>query len=66
MRIRYVVPFKRPIIIDDHWEIPIQGGKLRVAEQDGYAKALELTLISNHSNMRPISNSTPRAKPSRR
>lgn len=43
MRIRYTVPFKRPIIIDDHWEIPIQGGKLRVVEEDGYAKALELT-----------------------
>jgi hypothetical protein len=43
MKIRYIVPVKRPIIIDDHWEIPMQGGKLRVVEQDGYAKALELT-----------------------
>ncbi len=43
MRIRYIVPFKRKIIIDDHWEIPMQGGKLRVVEEDGYAKAFELT-----------------------
>ncbi|MDR5609995.1 MULTISPECIES: hypothetical protein [unclassified Arsenophonus] len=43
MRIRYMVPFKRKIIIDDHWEIPIQGGGLRVIEENGYAKALELT-----------------------
>lgn len=42
MRVRYTVPFKRKIIIDDHWEIPMQGGKLRVIEEDGYAKALEL------------------------
>lgn len=43
MRLRYTVPFKRSVIIDDHWEIPIQGGKLRVIEENGYAKALELT-----------------------
>lgn len=43
MKIRYIVPFKRPIIVDDHWEIPIQGGRLRVLEQEGFAKALELT-----------------------
>ena len=43
MRIRYTVPFKRKIIIDDHWEVPMQGGKLRVIEKDGYATALELT-----------------------
>nr|WP_300313291.1 hypothetical protein [Halomonas sp.] len=42
MKIRYTVPFKRKIIIDDHWEIPMQGGKLRVIEEAGYAKALEL------------------------
>lgn len=43
MRIRYFVPFKRKIIIDDHWEIPMQGGKLRIIEERGYAKAIELT-----------------------
>lgn len=43
MRIRYIVPFKRKIIIDDHWEIPMQGGKLRIIEESGYAKAVELT-----------------------
>lgn len=43
MRIRYIVPFQREIIIDDHWEIPVQGGKLRIVEEEGLAKALELT-----------------------
>ncbi|NLY64947.1 MAG: hypothetical protein GX070_08340 [Alcaligenaceae bacterium] len=42
MRIRYTIPFKRKIIFDDHWEIPMQGGKLRIIEENGYAKALEL------------------------
>jgi len=42
MRILYTVPFKRKIVIDDHWEVPMQGGVLRVIEEDGYAKALEL------------------------
>lgn len=43
MRIRYIVPFKSKIIIDDHWEIPMQGGKLRIIEESGYAKTIELT-----------------------
>lgn len=43
MRVHYTVPFKRKIIIDDHWEIPVQGGKLRIIDEAGYAKALELT-----------------------
>ena len=42
MRIRYIVPFDRKIIIDDHWEIPVQGGTCRVVERDGYAVSLEL------------------------
>ncbi|MAM59572.1 MAG: hypothetical protein CMN25_19865 [Salinicola sp.] len=43
MKIRYTIPFKRNILIDDHWEIPFQGGTLRIIDEKGYAKALELT-----------------------
>ncbi|EMF4670353.1 hypothetical protein ACRU1U_12920 [Providencia stuartii] len=43
MRIRYTIPFKRKIIIDDHWEIPMQGGRLRIIEENDYATAIELT-----------------------
>lgn len=43
MRILYTTPFKRKIIIDDHWDIPMQGGILRIIEEGGYAKAIELT-----------------------
>lgn len=42
MRIRYRVPFKRKILIDDHWDIPMQGGKLRVIEKNRHAEALEI------------------------
>jgi hypothetical protein len=42
MRVCYTVPFKRKIIVDDHWEVPMQGGILRVVEEEGYAKALEI------------------------
>lgn len=42
MRIRYTVPIKRKIILDDNWEIPVQGGKLRVIEENCYAKSLEI------------------------
>ncbi|HZX16146.1 MAG TPA: hypothetical protein VFF22_04655 [Pseudomonas sp.] len=63
MRIRYTVPFKRKIIIDDHWQIPIQGGKLRVIEEAGYAKALEITFekqpLEYAPRLKPPSDSEP-------
>lgn len=42
MRIRYTVPLKSKVIIDDHWTIPFQGGKLRVIEESGYAIGFEI------------------------
>lgn len=42
MRIRYIVPFDRKVIVDDHWGIPVQGGTCRIVEKDGYAVSLEL------------------------
>lgn len=53
MRIRYIVPFKRKIIIDDHWEIPVQGGTLRIIEESGYAKAIELTFEGQRMEYAP-------------
>lgn len=60
MRIRYTIPLKRKIIIDDHWQIPFQGGKLRIIEESGYARALEIVFteqpleyaphVENHSS----------------
>lgn len=62
MRIRYIVPFKRRIIIDDHWEIPVQGGKCRVVEKDGYAVALELVFekqpLEYAPNLEPLDDTT--------
>lgn len=43
MKIYYTIPLLRKIIIDDHWPIPIQGGKLKVIEENGFAKALEIS-----------------------
>lgn len=43
MRIRYTIPFKRNIFIDDHGEVPFQGGLLRVIDENGFAKALVST-----------------------
>lgn len=47
MRIRYTIPFKRDLIIQDHWSFPIQGGIGRIVEKDGRAKAIEI--VSNAS-----------------
>lgn len=42
MRIRYIIPVKRALVIPDHWLIPFQGGTCRVVEKDGYVQALEI------------------------
>lgn len=44
MRIRYRIPFRREIIVIDHWPIPLRGGVCRIIEEAGRAKALEITL----------------------
>ena len=38
----YTIPFRREVIIPDHWEIPFLGGRLRVVEEGGRAKAVEV------------------------
>jgi hypothetical protein len=43
MRIRYKVPFQRDLIVADHWPIPLMGGVCRIIEEQGRAKALEIT-----------------------
>jgi len=53
MKIRYTVPIKRKIILDDSWEIPIQDGKLRVIEEGRYAKSLEITFENQPLNYAP-------------
>lgn len=38
----YTIPFRREVIIPDHWEIPFLGGRCRILEEDGRAKAVEV------------------------
>lgn len=44
MKIHYKFPTKRTLIIDDHWEVPIQNGNLRAIETDGKVNAFEITI----------------------
>lgn len=53
MRIRYIVPFKRKVLIADHWPIPFQGGACKVIEENGYAKALEVVLEGQSVDLAP-------------
>lgn len=53
VRIQYRVPFKRKILIGDHWTIPFQGGALRVLEHDGYAEAVEVTFVGQSLELAP-------------
>lgn len=44
MRSIYVVPFASPLTVDDHWEIPLMGGRCRILSADGRkADAIEVT-----------------------
>ncbi|MCB8888768.1 hypothetical protein [Vreelandella malpeensis] len=44
MKIHYKFPTKRTLIIDDHWEVPIQNGSLRAIEIKGKVDAFEITI----------------------
>ncbi|WP_236176036.1 hypothetical protein [Pseudomonas pseudonitroreducens] len=44
MKIHYKFPTKRTLIIDDHWEVPIQNGILRAIEINGEVNAFEITI----------------------
>lgn len=43
MRIRYLIPFSRKVIVPDHWDLPLQGGICRFVETGDAANALEVT-----------------------
>lgn len=42
MRTVYTVPFRRPIIVEDHWPVPFMGGTCRIVVAEGKAVALEI------------------------
>ncbi|HCG1298530.1 TPA: hypothetical protein NJH39_004397 [Pseudomonas aeruginosa] len=46
MKIHYRFPTKRTLLIDDHWDIPIQNGILRAIEIDGEINSFEVTLTN--------------------
>jgi hypothetical protein len=56
MRIRYTIPFKRKLIIQDHWPVPFSGGTCRVVEKDQLAVALEITLTNQPVEYAPQVN----------
>lgn len=53
MRVRYVIPFTRKVIIPDHWEIPFQGGVCRIVEEGGRAKAMEVVFAQQPLEQAP-------------
>lgn len=44
MKISYKIPFKNEILIDDHWAVPLLGGKLYIVEDSGLAKFVMFVL----------------------
>lgn len=53
MRIRYTFPFKRALLIEDHWTIPLQGGTCRIVSEGNRAKALEVTFTGQPASLAP-------------
>jgi hypothetical protein len=55
VRIRYIVPIanKRKVIIPDHWDFPMQGGALRVIEEEGLVTALEVVYQNQSIDLAP-------------
>lgn len=53
MRIRYIFPFSRKVVVPDHWEIPLQGGICRMREHGGVAKSLEVIFRGQQTRLAP-------------
>jgi hypothetical protein len=61
----YTVPILSNVIIPDHWEIPFLGGKCKIVEEEGRAKALKITFsgepLSNAPRLTEVSEGEIRA-----
>lgn len=53
MRIRYVIRFKEPIELEDHWPIPFMGGQLRVISHGKTATGLEIVVSGQSTDSAP-------------
>lgn len=54
MRIRYVIRLEKPILLQDHWPIPLMGnGQLRVVSDGQVASALEVTFVGQPTSYSP-------------
>jgi hypothetical protein len=62
MRIRYVVRLKEPILLEDHWPIPVMAGQLRVISEGKKATALEIIFTGQPSAYAPKIEHDPSAK----
>jgi hypothetical protein len=62
MRIRYVIRLKEPILLEDHWPIPVMAGQLRVISEGQKATALEIIFTGQPSTYAPKIECDPSAK----
>ncbi len=56
MRIRYRVKLKEPILLEDHWPIPVLGGEFRVLSTENKAEAFEITFSNQSVELAPEIN----------
>ena len=62
MRIRYVIRLKEPILLEDHWPVPVMSGQLRVISEGQKATALEIVFTGQPSTYAPKIERDPSAK----
>lgn len=53
MLITYAVPFKRPFLLDDHWEVPLLEGTCRIVSEGEMATALEVCFSGQSVKLAP-------------
>lgn len=62
MRIRYLIRLKKPVVLEDHWPVPLMGGELRFVINGGKATALEVIFTGQPISHAPTIEQNPAEK----
>jgi hypothetical protein len=62
MRVRYVVGLKEPVLLEDHWPIPLMDGEMRVIADGKTATALEIVFTGQPTAYAPSIEHDPKAR----
>lgn len=54
VRIKYTIPLKRSVRLDDHWPIEVMGGQFRPIEENGLVSSVEFAFAGQPLDLSPV------------